>query len=284
MLLIRTPGGGPEGLAALEGALALDPELPFAAFPLAQAHLVTGRGALREGDAAAALEHARSARRHDPGDPDFRELAAEALAALQRLDEAIALYADLRSEGRELDDTLALLYQRRATGLLIEGDREAALEHYLAARAAGLNDEGLGFGATLLRERAVEWIDRGIARVEAGEFEPARECFRTALHHDPASVEARNHLGVASFQLGDYRAAAEAWDEVLALAEREGLALPDPVHLDLARAWRLADEPGRARAALSVYLDREPEGEWSGETRRLLELLEAEQLGWNERR
>ena len=62
------------------------------------------------------------------------------------------------------------------------------------------------------------------------------------------------------------------------------LALPDPVHLDLARAWRLADEPGRAHAALSVYLDREPQGEWSGETRRLLELLEAEELGGNERR
>ena len=165
-----------------------------------------------------------------------------------------------------MGEELALIHQRCGTRLLLERDRAAALEHYLAARALGLDAEGLGFGATLLADEAVAWIDRGIGQREAGDLAAARASFEEALRLDPASLEAQNHLGVARFELGDPRGAAElAGDELL----------PEPVHLNLARAWDLAGEPARARRALAAYLEREPDGAWSEATRRRLAELDA---------
>ena len=89
--------------------------------------------------------------------------------------------------------------------------------------------------------------------------------------------EAWNYIGVVRFKRGEHRSAADAWATVLSLAERGGIVLPDPVHTNLARAWRLAEEPDRARDVLRRYLDEEPEGAWADETRQLLEVLEAEE-------
>ena len=83
---------------------------------------------------------------------------------------------------------------------------------------------------------------------------------------------------MARFQLGDYRAAAEAWSSVWSTAQSAGIALPDPVPLNLAKAWRLAWERQLARSTLDELLDGDPEGPWSGEARELLFQLEAEEL------
>ena len=48
--------------------------------------------------------------------------------------------------------------------------------------------------------------------------------------------------------------------------------------IDLAKAWRLAGERERARAALNAVLDRDPDGPWSDAARSLLLDLEAEDL------
>ena len=80
------------------------------------------------------------------------------------------------------------------------------------------------------------------------------------------------------FRTERYGAAGEAWETVLETARAQGVRLPDPVHLNLARAWLAAGDDERALGVLSEYLDREPEGEWSEETRAFLTALEADRL------
>ena len=86
------------------------------------------------------------------------------------------------------------------------------MEHYRAARAAGLDDEALGFGATLLAEEAQAAIERGIARFEEDQLGPAAAEFTRALELAPGDLAARNHLAVVKFRQGDYRAAAAGWE------------------------------------------------------------------------
>ncbi len=274
---LRTSGHGREALEALERARARDAELPFLRWPLAQAHVLVGRSRLPDapGDA---LAHARAARESVPALAEARELEAEALAANLDLEAALVLYEELEREGHDLGDTPAVLHQRCATLLLLERDRAGAVRHYLAARSRGMSDEGLGFGAQCLAEEARAAHERGLARLRAEDWAAAEAEFRRALELDPGDLEARNQQGLAAFRREDYRSAAGAWEELLADAELRGVRLEDPVPLDLARAWRLAGEPGRSRAVLEGYLGREPDGPWSEPARELLTALEAEAL------
>lgn len=279
---LRNQGHGEKALAALERALALDPELPFVNWPLAQAHLLVGRARL-EKQPAEATRHARAARAVWPDldgtvHDDALELEAEGLAGELRFEEALALYAELETRGRSYGETPAILHQRCATRCLLEHDRTKALEHYLAARALGMDDQGLGFGASLLAEEARLALDRGLTAAEGQDWKRAEVEFARALELAPRDLEAGNHLAVARFQNADYRGAAEAWERVLARALEAKLDLPDPVPLNLAKAWRQAGERARARKVLSDLLDRDPDGEWSAQARDLLLVLEAEDL------
>jgi len=277
VLLLRTPGAGLEALAALESAAARQPELPFIGFPLAQARMLVGRGLLAE-DPDRALVLARLALDYDPANTDFRELEAEALSGRMFFEEALAIYESLETEGKSFRDTRALLHQKLATRLLLQGERDRAADHYSKARGLGLDEEGLGFGVEVLRAKTNEWVDTGIRAFEEARFDLAADAFEEALQLSPGSLEARNHLGVVRFQLEDYRSAALAWQRVLDQARRDPVELPDPVHMNLARAWRLAGEWDKAREALSSYLDDEPGGTWAEATREMLAQLELEEL------
>lgn len=274
---LRTSGHGLQALQALEHAQALDPDLPFLRWPLGAAHVLVGRTRLTDFPGEA-LAHARAARALAPASLEARELEAEALAALLDFEGALVLYEELAREGRDVGEQPALLHRRCATRCLLERDREGAIRHYLMARALGLDEEGLGFGAEVLAGESEAALARGIERAGAQDWPAAESEFARALELDPASLAARNHLGLARFQREDFRGAAEIWEELLARAESAGLSLPDPLPLDLARAWRLAGEPGAGRAVLSRYLDRDPDGEWSQPARELLAALEAEAL------
>jgi len=274
---LRNQGHGERALAALERARALDPELPFMRWPLAQAHLLVGRGRL-EKQPAEATRHARAARELWPDLDDALELEAEGLAGELRFEEALARYAELETRGRRYGETSAILHQRCATRWLLEHDRGRAIEHYLAARALGMDDRGLGFGVALLAEESRLALERGLAAAEARDWAEAQVEFARALELAPGDLEAENHLAVALFQNADYRGAAESWERVLARAVEADLVLPDPVPLNLAKAWRLAGEGARARRVLSDLLDRDPSGEWSAPARELLLVLEAEEL------
>jgi tetratricopeptide (TPR) repeat protein len=276
VLLLRTGGKGREALAALEAARELDPDLAFVAFPLAQARGLAGRAALGEGKPEEALALARAALAAEPADPDLRELAADSLAALLDFEGALAIQDELAAEGRGHASTRAGLHQKLATRLLLEHRRAESIEHYLAARDLGLDDEGLGFGTTVLAEEARAAIERGIAAFERGELDAAQGEFRAALRLVPSDLEARNHLGLVRFRLEDYAGAVELWQGVLDGAEERAIALPEPVHLNLARALRLAGDVPRARALLEGYLASAPEGEFAAETRELLARLDLE--------
>jgi len=81
-------------------------------------------------------------------------------------------------------------------------------------------------------------------------------------------------LGVVAFKLRDYAAAAENWRAVLELAEREGLELPEPVHLNLARALHQAGQVDEVKPLLTRWLDAHPGSEHADATREMLKRLE----------
>lgn len=274
---LRLSGHGREALAALERARALDPELPFLRYPLAQAQVLAGRADL-EARPAEALARAQAAGKSWPGLVAALELEAEAHVALLDYGAALTAYEALEAQGQDHRALRASLEQRWAMLCLLDRDREQALEHALAARALGLSKEELGFTAELLAEAAEAALERGLVAAEREDWSSAGDEFARALELAPEDLVARNHLAVAHFERQDYRAAAEAWSLVWSLARRDGVELPDPVPLNLAKAWRLAGERGLARAALEELLTLDPEGSWSESARELLFQLEAEEL------
>jgi len=274
VLAISRPGAASVGLDHLLAAREADPELWFCDVPLAEAHVLLGNAAMAAQEPLDALGHARAALVAVPDWEDARELEADAAASLGKFDVAIAGYEGLLADGRDVGSTLALLCQRGATAALVAGDRELAVTRYLRARELGLDDEDLGFGAEVLAEEAERLLEAGIAAYRDGAFTAARDDFAAALQHDPDSLEIRNHLGVSAFRLGDYAAAAQAWRELLDTAAERGIELPEPVHVNLARAL-VAD--GRSEAGLDVlhdYLAQHPDGPWVEATRAALAELE----------
>jgi Flp pilus assembly protein TadD len=175
--------------------------------------------------------------------------------------------------------TLAQTSKQAATAALVEGRRDAAVERTLRARELGMPESELGFGTTLLAEEAQRALEQGVEAFEAGDAARAEERFERALRLDPRSLAARNHLGVVLFRRGAYAAAAGHWRTLLDAARAEGLELPDPVHLNLARALYLDGRPDEVRALLSAELERDPDGPWADAARELLERLNAEAAG-----
>ena len=274
---LRNSGHGREALAALERAQALDPELPFLRFPLAQAYLLAGRADLERAPDQA-LAKARAAERIWPGLSESLELEAEAHTGLLDFESALRTYAALEERGQDHQLMRARLEQRWSTRCLLEGDRPAAFEHAREARRLGLSGPDLGFAEELLADAKEEALERGVAAAQRSDWSAAQAEFTRALDYAPGDLEAQNHLAAAFFQGGDYRTAAERWSVLWQEARGRGIELPDPVPLHLARAWRLAGERGRARETLDTLLDLEPEGPWSAEARELLLALEAEEL------
>lgn len=274
VLYLCQPGGAARGLEFLRSARERDPALPFTDRALGQAHLLLGREALARSDGARALGHAREGLVHDPSDVDLRRFWADALGAAGDLEAATVVLEELVREGHPLQAELALTCKRAGMADLLRRRSESALEHFRRARELGLADEELGTGASLLDEAAERCIEQGIEAYAEDELARARERFERALALCPGSLSARNHLGVVLFRQREYDAAAAAWSRVLEGAAREGFELPEPVHLNLARALHRAGRLDEARAAVEGYLEREPQGRWAEESRELLGYME----------
>ena len=273
MVLILQPGGAERGLERLEAARKLDPGTPFLDRPLSQAHLLIGRRLAGEGHPEEALKHAQAAFELDPEELDTKELLADCRQLVSDFAGALKLYEELQEQGRDTLAVRAELHQRAATYELFHHEREKAVEHYLAARELGLDDEALGFGATVLREEAEAALHKGVEAYDAGALVSARQSFERALLMEPENIAARNHLGVVLFHQEDYAGAAQAWKVVLAEAQARALELPEPVELNLARAQKLAGLEGEARETVEGFLEREPESVYAREAEELLRRL-----------
>ncbi len=271
VLSLVSPGGAELGLEHLLAALAADPGLPFCARPLGQAHVLLGRKAMAAERPLEALGHARAARIAFAGEREALELEAEAHEALGEFGAAIEVFEELLAAGAKVGSTLAITCQRGATAALVAGDRGAALERALRARALGLSDDELGFGATLIEQEAEAALDEGVRHFAAHDLAAARDAFERAVRCAPDSLEARNHLAVTLHGSGDAAGAVRHWRRVVEIAAREDLELPEPVHVRLAQALREDGRADEARDVLRRYLAAHPRGSWAAEVAAALE-------------
>ncbi|MFN0009003.1 MAG: tetratricopeptide repeat protein [Planctomycetota bacterium] len=276
---ISRQGGAQKGLSYLEDAKRADPGLPFVSRALGQAHLLLGKQGAAAGKADEALAHARQAISYDPDDVDVARFLTEALALAGDFDGAITATSNLMARGLPLQAELALLHKKAGMAALLRRERPSAIEHFATARKLGLSDVELATGAMILEEQADALVKRGVEAYESNDLAESEASFLRALEIDADRIEARNHLGVVLFKSGDYAGAADCWEIVCRTAEREGIVLPEPVHVNLAKARELAGDIPGARAALEVYLVHDPDGEWAESTRAALAALPARNPG-----
>lgn len=267
---ISRENGAQKGLEHLERARSLDPDLPFCDRALGQAHLLCAKLAAKDAKLDAALVHARAAVEFDPGEIDAQRMLSEVLAAHGDFRGAIAVLKALDTSAGDLRGELASLHKRSAIAQLLRSERAAALEDFAAARALGLSDHELGTGARLLGEEAARRVELGIAAFETRDLAAARREFEAALELDATHLAARNHLGIVLFEERDYAGAAAAWKAVLDAARADELELPDPVHLNLAKALVKTGDVEGARQVLEGSLEVAYETRWAERTKALL--------------
>jgi tetratricopeptide (TPR) repeat protein len=185
----------------------------------------------------------------------------------------------LVDRGEPLVSELALLHKKAGIAALLEHDRERALRHFVSARKLGLTDAELATGARLLGEEAAAKVGLGVEAYKAGDLATAKARSKEALELEPDGIQAQNLLAVVLFKESDYAGAIALWRVVLETAQKEDLALPEPVHLNLARAQELSGDAAAARTTLEAYLARDPSGPWVADTRAALALLPPKKTG-----
>ena len=241
---------------------------------------------------------------------EARELLGDLLMADHQWGAGIKVFEELLADGRPIEAKVGLFSKQAGVVALQQGHSDLAIEYFTRARELGLTAEELGTGAGVLQRAAQAEVDRaleikdsdaeamesaltraerywpqsvalrqarcdlctqtGIAAFEQGELEAALTAWQQALEWDQDALVARLLLGRAHWELGQYPEASTAWHRVVDSARESKLPLPDPVHLDLARALALQDRHGEAREVLQGYLDFEPAGAFVDDTRRLL--------------
>ncbi len=303
---------GKRGLDLLLRARALDPDLPFSRWPLSEAHRLYAQS-LSGTRIQEAIVEAEQAVALSAENQEARELLGDLYMADHRWGAGIEVFEGLLRDGRPLESKVALFSKQAGVVALQQGHKDLALEYFTRARELGLSEEELGTGAGVLQRAAQQAVlraealgesdpdgveselllaercwpdsgplrrmrcelgtDGGLRAMQAGDWEQACEAFQSALAWDEHALVARLMLGRAHLELGEYPEASAAWHRVIDQAREMKVALPDPVHLDLARALALQDRFEEARSVLQGYLDFEPEGPFVDETRRLLQDL-----------
>jgi tetratricopeptide (TPR) repeat protein len=103
-------------------------------------------------------------------------------------------------------------------------------------------------------EQIEQWMDEGIALLNADRFTEAREIFSRVLGHRPAHVEALYYRGVVQGHLGEVDAAIADFSAAIA-------ADPGDADLRAARgeAWEEQHEQRRALIDFEAALELDPE-------------------------
>ena len=103
-----------------------------------------------------------------------------------------------------------------------------------------------------------------------GDLATAEKEFRGALEYDPGEIATQNHLAVVCFESERFAEAAQLWATVLDTARREAIELPEPVHVNRAKALHRSGDRAAAEAELDRYLAEMPAGRWAAVTRSTL--------------
>jgi tetratricopeptide (TPR) repeat protein len=272
--LLAIPGGASKAARHLTRALELDPTLPFCAGALAQAYLLSARAHLRDGKPLEAVKSVRLGLEVAPDDFDLRQLHGDALLAVGSLRHAVDVFEDLHAEGHPVEHDLAMATWRAGMGELLRARRPDAIALFARARELGMSDEALGAAADILRDEALRLTGRGVEAYDDGRVEAARDLFAEALYLDPENVTAENHLAVAYYRLGLYGLAIDGWERVLAGFAEEGASPPEPVQLNVARAWLALDRPEDAWRAVHRWNREGAEPAWRAEADDILRRVE----------
>lgn len=271
--MLSVPGGAEAALVHLLRAREMDDQVPFLKAYLVEAHRVLGTVALRNNDPTQALRHARDGLREDPDNGTLERMLADALAMGHVYQEAIEIYERQVQSGYAVVDDLARLCQKAGVGALLEKDREQAIERFLRARELGLSETELGFGAKVLEDEAEAAIEAGYDAYDAGLWEQATDRFDRALVFDADSIRAHNGRANCAFRQEQWSLAIDEWSWVQETLEERGVAMPEPVHVNIAKAMYQAGRVDEIAPILESYLDEHPEGEWIAQTREALDRL-----------
>ena len=266
-------GRAKEGLQQLERARELDPTLPFLDRATAQAHLLIAKERLSANDLNEAMKAVVPAFHYDPEEFETRRLLSDVFIAQKQIEAALVVMEGLHADGYPVLGELASLEKQAAFVKLLRKDRESALDHFSRARSHGLNKGELGSGAQMLMDAAVSALNEGVEAYEALDLERARARFERADELDPGLLSAHNHLGVVCYQTGDDEAAIEHWSEVWRVASAEGLILPEPVEVNLARAYVRSGAVEDAKRVLKESLKASPSGPHSASAQRHLDAV-----------
>lgn len=278
--ILCTPGARPrEGLALLEEALAADPGLPFTGRALGQAHLLIAKELAAALDFEHALESVRLSREHDPTDLETRRLEAELLVGVGQWGQALVVYEDLLAEGLPLEGEAADLYKRAGFWARVNKiDDGLALRYLRRSLELGLPRSVLGeVESRFLAEAASDEAALAAEDLEAGDLEACERHLDEARLLEPDGLMARyvrGKLYATRGGEGEFEQALAEWRAVVTDARLDGVQLPVPVHIEIARHQVLGmDDLAGALETLDAYLTLEPEGAWVAETRALLEKL-----------
>lgn len=278
--ILCTPGARPrEALGLLEEALEADPQLPFTRRALGQAHMLVAKELASTGDFANAVVSVERSLEFDSDDLDTLRLKAELLQGANEWGLALQVYEELLAEDLPLEGEAANLYKNAGFWAKANfGDDELAERYLRRALELGLPREALGLvERQLLAELALDRVQAAGLALDGGDLEACEAALDDALHLDPGCRMGRYVLGklyVERAGEGEFEKAVVEWQLVVTNARLDGVELPLPVHLELARHQALGlDDFAGALETLEAYLTLEPEGRWVEQTRALLELL-----------
>lgn len=142
----------------------------------------------------------------NPGYPLAGHYLAMVLARTNRLDSALEVCETAATPAGETE-LPSLAWNEMAFHLYEQGEYTEAIRAYEKA-------------LTFTPERAVIWLDLGVARQQLGNLDQARRHYEQAVELDPELARAWHNLGTVRQELGDAQGGQEAIDEAERLLAR----------------------------------------------------------------
>ncbi len=142
----------------------------------------------------------------NPGYPLAGHYLAMVLARTHRLENALEACASAATPAGETEIP-SLAWNEMAFHLYDHGDYAEAIRAYEKA-------------LTFTPERAVIWLDAGVAHQQLGQLDQARKHYEQAVELDPELARAWHNLGAVKQEIGDVKGGQEALEEAERLLAR----------------------------------------------------------------